>query len=566
VVLRFEVSDTGIGIPEECREAIFDAFSQVDGSRDRRFGGSGLGLAISRQLARLMGGDLRVQSELGRGSRFVFEAPFARGGLAPCVDESRLASGVPPRHAAIVIAGDPLETEAFEKAARRAGMSVLQTASLIDTNEINVILNNYDNILLIFKSDVFAKSSSSFLSVVSKSSLEGFARLLIVRNGIEEGVVKNMPIPDHVVTVPLTSLDIQHAMNANDDDPKRWRMAALPALSGKRVLLVEDSPANAKLAMAMLKVHGVVVDWRDNGQAGLDALTVTPDGYDAALIDIQMPGMDGYEVVRRMRRAPMFARLPAIAVTANAFPEDRERAFEAGFDMFLAKPFTSSELGRSLQELLALASTRRSSDLDGQFLDADGKGSGPFTADGGRILPAAFDSARALERMDGSEDLLRSFVKDALPHFEASVAQARQAVSGCRIDDAARELHTLKGLAATLFADRIVEKAEAMRVALRAGSYPDEQDWIGLETECSNLIDGLHAYLRKPVTYSRSLDECLADFKACLDSGSLRAVDCAIEAERLDPALTGLSGLVRSGSIVRARALLESFARKRVDV
>jgi hypothetical protein len=105
-----------------------------------------------------------------------------------------------------------------------------------------------------------------------------------------------------------------------------------------------------------------------------------------------------------------------------------------------------------------------------------------------------------------------------------------------------------------------------MRVALRAGSYPDEQDWIGLETECSNLIDGLHAYLRKPVTYSRSLDECLADFKACLDSGSLRAVDCAIEAERLDPALTGLSGLVRSGSIVRARALLESFARKRVDV
>jgi hypothetical protein len=84
--------------------------------------------------------------------------------------------------------------------------------------------------------------------------------------------------------------------------------------------------------------------------------------------------------------------------------------------------------------------------------------------------------------------------------------------------------------------------------------------------DCSDLIQDLLAYLRKPVTYSRSLEQCLADLKACLDSGSLRAVDCAIEAERFDPALTGLASMVRSGNIVRARALLDSFAQKRVDV
>jgi HPt (histidine-containing phosphotransfer) domain-containing protein len=210
-----------------------------------------------------------------------------------------------------------------------------------------------------------------------------------------------------------------------------------------------------------------------------------------------------------------------------------------------------------LQNLLALAPTGRSSDADGQAVNG---------GDGDRVRPASFDVARALERMDGSDDLLRSFVKDALPHFEASAAQARRAVAASRIDDATRELHTLKGLAATLSADMVMERAEAMRTSLRAGSLPDERNWLDLEMDCSDLIQDLLAYLRKPVTYSRSLEQCLADLKACLDSGSLRAVDCAIEAERFDPALTGLASMVRSGNIVRARALLDSFAQKRVDV
>ena len=190
-------------------------------------------------------------------------------------------------------------------------------------------------------------------------------------------------------------------MNANDDNSKERRVTPLPALSGKRLLLVEDSPANARLVIAMLKLHDVAVDWRDNGQAGLDALMATPDGYDAVLVDIQMPGMDGYEVVRRMRRLPMLAGLPAMAVTANAFPEDKERAFAAGFDMFLAKPFTSADLARSLRSLFELASVRRSPGADERFPNAHGKGNDPIAADVDCIRFAAFDSARALELIDG---------------------------------------------------------------------------------------------------------------------------------------------------------------------
>jgi len=230
-MVAFEISDTGIGIPKEKRELIFDAFRQADAGTGRKYGGTGLGLAISRQLATQMGGEIRLVSEPGKGSTFTVYLPMRA-----------------EQQAAAALSGTPSDAPS------------------------------------------------------GKGARQEFA---------------------------LTSA----------------------AEGGKgTILLVDDDPRNRYALSAVLEAEGYTVVTAANGEAALEALERQPD-IDCALVDIMMPGMDGYETTRRIRAQPRFARLPVVAVTAKAMASDLQKCMKAGCSDYLSKPVDITQLREILQTL-----------------------------------------------------------------------------------------------------------------------------------------------------------------------------------------------------------------------
>jgi PAS domain S-box-containing protein len=357
-LLRFEVRDTGIGMSAEVVQRLFEPFSQADVSTSRRFGGSGLGLAISRHLARLMGGDLQVQSTPGQGSCFGFTVRF----------------GLQPRGAG---AGT-----AEHRARRWRGMRVLIADHHAGARD--VLLRCCQGLGL--QADAVADGEAALRQLALHGTANGGYRLLLVdaalpgaealRRHAAQGpgpalvtmrsalvhettgqVPAAAPTTDVVLPKPVTPARLVEACeqalggaarargtepqrpSARDDDPRA-------SLRGARVLLVEDNAFNQEIAMALLGQAGIDVSLAVNGQEALDM--IGQHHYDAVLMDCQMPVMDGYEATLALRRQPAQRSLPIIAMTANAMVGDRDAALAAGMNDHIAKPINVEEMFATL--------------------------------------------------------------------------------------------------------------------------------------------------------------------------------------------------------------------------
>ncbi|PYS97301.1 MAG: hypothetical protein DMF65_11970 [Acidobacteria bacterium] len=372
VVVRFSVSDTGIGIGEAARRNLFQAFVQADGSTTRKYGGTGLGLAISKQLVGLMGGEIGVKSEPGRGSTFWFTARFEKqdceaAAARPCVPslENLRALIVDDNATNRKILSHQLSSwgmvhEEAESGAR--ALVMLREASArgaaYDLAVLDLMMPGMDGFEL-----TRAIKSDPDVAGVPLVLLTSFGQRGDSATARESGVAAYLtkPVRQSQLFDCLTTV-VGQAARASE--PYGAGAHAQPALltrhslketnviSNKLILLAEDNVINQKVAARQLQKLGYRSDAVANGREALEALSRIP--YDLVLMDCQMPEMDGYEATAEIRRREGEARhTPVVAMTANALEGDREKCIAAGMDDYISKPVRPEELARVLDTLLA---------------------------------------------------------------------------------------------------------------------------------------------------------------------------------------------------------------------
>ena len=359
VKLRFKVNDSGIGIPAEQQEQLFEAFSQADGSTTRKFGGTGLGLSISKRLAELMGGEIGVESKLGKGSTFHFTAwfeqqPNGQGSTLPAVSPKALRALVVDDNGAFrrsiegYLRGWGISGEGAESGLRALEMLRAESASErpYDLAVVDLEIGDMDGLALAKALEADPASSRPPLVFLRRlggkrpPELERYAAAQLTKP------VRKAHLHRSVLAALAST-----SGSADDLSSKRLGEPAPARISGRnlRILVAEDNIVNRKVVMNVLGKLGHSADAAVNGLEAVRA--VDRVAYDLILMDCQMPEMDGYEATKAIRAEQRDGdRVPIIALTANAMQGDREKCLEAGMDDFLTKPIERKLLAEALKK------------------------------------------------------------------------------------------------------------------------------------------------------------------------------------------------------------------------
>jgi two-component system sensor histidine kinase/response regulator len=356
--LHFSIHDTGIGIPEDKQEAIFEAFSQADGSTTRRFGGTGLGLTISQRLAHAMKGRISVESKFGRGSTFHFWVALVPSADvdAPHIKESSLR-GV----RALIVDDNATNRRIVGSMLRTWEMDTVVASS---APEALAALRNGVNTGSPFRlviTDIHMPDVDGFRLAERIRAVPDFANIAIVmltsgetRGDIERsrsiGVSAHLTKPARrnelrAAIVQAIHVHPEHSTNGDPATAASFvRRSGNISANPRTILLVEDVAVNQMLAQRILEKAGHKVVVADNGREGVAMLAEHP--FDVVLMDVQMPEMDGFEAAKAIRalERESGAHIPIIAMTAYAMTGDRERCLEAGMDGYISKPIRAREL------------------------------------------------------------------------------------------------------------------------------------------------------------------------------------------------------------------------------
>ncbi len=364
VALHFAVRDTGIGIPPEKCDAIFDAFNQGDNSVTRRYGGTGLGLAISQRLARLLGGEIRVESAVGSGSTFHFRARFSPARKPIPVD----GGGDPERLRglrALVVDDNATNRRIFEEALRLWGMRAESAPGVEPAWQMlgsAVAAGKPYSIVLL---DAHMPDQHGFVLAerMRAAPEQAATSVLVLTSANRAGDAERCRALDldGYLMKPVRLLELRRrildALEGRQRTIGPRAVEAKPAVRRLRVLLAEDNAVNRRLAVRLLEKMGHDVVEAHDGQQVLLALAKT--SFDILLMDVQMPVMDGFEATARIRELERAngAHLPIIALTAHAMKGDRERCLAAGMDGYVTKPIRAEALRSAIEELTGNAET-----------------------------------------------------------------------------------------------------------------------------------------------------------------------------------------------------------------
>jgi two-component system sensor histidine kinase/response regulator len=468
IEIHCAVSDTGIGIPADKHNLVFDAFAQADSSTTRRYGGTGLGLAITAQLVEMLRGRLWLESEVGRGSTFHFTARFSRQAPAAAPGpEPVLLRNLP----VLVVDDNATNRRVLDEMLRSwqmepttvdsgdAALAAVQRAAeegrpfpllLVDGH-----MPEMDGFTL--AQELMASSDAADARVIMLTSAgQPEDAALCDRLGIARYLTKPVKQSDllDAITDVLTSRPRDAAVPPEPTAVPTARTTAL------RILIAEDHPVNQEVARQILQRLGHQVVVAADGRAALAALEQSGRGaFDLVLMDLQMPVMGGFEATAAIRDAERGsgAHLPIVALTAHAMKGDRERCLEAGMDGYVTKPIDGAELARVIDQLVPPATAPAP-------VPAAVVSVAP-----GAAVPPAFDERVARARVGENAPLFEKLVSLFLEDTPARMRAMRRAIAagdGQALRDAA---HALKGGAANFAAAPVVDAARQLELQGKTG-------------------------------------------------------------------------------------------------
>jgi signal transduction histidine kinase/DNA-binding response OmpR family regulator len=480
--MEIAVEDTGPGIGEEHQQRLFGSFTQLNSSTTRKYGGTGLGLTICKKLVLLMGGEIGLESEEGRGSTFWCDITLPLADMGIPLPEDALADV-----SALVLAGEEVACWMLERQLRHLGIRTATTRSdeqgLLELQDAAHKGDPYQVAILCCQGpevDVISFADR----VGNHAELQRLP--LVVMNCSDQPETLDDFIAAGVAVClakPLSSGTLQDCLLAvlgRQPDAHQARLDVPPRTAtgpeGQvisstkpknkgRVLLAEDVLLNQKVAVSMLQQLGVEVEIAVNGE---DAVQQWSKGdFDMIFMDCRMPVMDGYEATRQIRKMETEGRIPIIAFTANAFNEDRQRCMDAGMDDFIPKPYTMGRLKAVLEKWLE-PQTASDTELEEQTDVA--------TSTKESAAPLNLDF---LEQMRG---MLAEDFDELIPAFMTSARKVLGDLPGAVTDnnseEVARLAHSLKSASANVGADALSEMADAMEAAAGRGDMADMEPAI----------------------------------------------------------------------------------------
>jgi len=486
---RFEVRDTGIGIAPEILDTLFQPFVQADSSTTRHFGGTGLGLSIVRRLVDMMGGQLGVTSEVGRGSTFWFMLPLEpveqnlQAGAMEAAQLGRRVLVVDDNETNRRVLAGQLVHAGYEVSLAGGGNDALRLMrqALDDQRPFDAVLADYQ------LSDMDGATLGERINADPQLARARLIMLTSLDRQGDLGRFASLGFAGHL-TKPVRARELLDCLDrVLALEAKEWHLrsqsiitrgilasGAYPHRYRGRVLLVEDNAVNQKVAVHFLEHTGCEVHVADNGVEGVKAWRQA--SYDLILMDLQMPGMDGIAATRRIRELELGSglRTPIVALTANAMTGQLERCLEAGMDGFLTKPIEAARLHETLERYglaVAMGDPHQAAQPD------DG------------VPP--IDLARLNELADGDHD----FIHELAVAFNASGEQVLQEVAAALVnfDRVALERagHKLKGASANIHAE-----------PLRALAHELERQALSLDRpRLQTLIDSLRTEFERTATF-----------------------------------------------------------------
>jgi len=468
VFIKFKVCDSGIGLTEEQQKKLFQSFSQADSTTTRKFGGTGLGLAISKKLVELMGGEVGLTSEFGKGSEFFFtvKCGLQRDGVEKI---GLLAQDIKGIHVLIVddneIARDVLQHYVEDFLCDVTAVSSGKEALLKMEETLNGTLKPFDLVLMDWKMPEMSGLEVA-LNLKNNSKLSKIPQIIMVTNyGREEVMVQaeNIGIDGFLIKPVAQSMLLDTIMNTFGKyvkrDPRTKCVSSSIVFSGEKILLVEDNEINQEVAVGLLNDAGLSIDVADNGRVACDMLKKYGESfYDVVLMDLQMPEMDGYSASEFIREELGYDKIPIVAMSADAMLGVRENCLNAGMNDYLTKPIDPSKLFELLQKWIKSESKNLSR-------DCEMNNSGSLLG-----LLSGFDDLDAvsgLERVGGDHKVYLSILHKFCDRHSEDSRKIIDAVRKFDYREAEIIAHTLKGVAGNIGAEKVFESAKRIDVLLK---------------------------------------------------------------------------------------------------
>jgi two-component system, sensor histidine kinase and response regulator len=478
--LEFCVFDSGIGIAPEVQQNIFSAFSQADGQVTRKYGGTGLGLTITKQLVEMMGGTIRVESQVGQGSRFIFKIWLKRAQEPEEIQ--RLEAGLKNLR---VLSVDDNPTNLRMLSLMLEHLHMRQEGALDGATALRMInqafeaddpyrlvlldarMPEMDGFMLAETIRQDTRHNNTTLMMLTSAGVRGDAARC-KEIGMSAYLTKPISLTElrETMEIALGGVGISSKLPHPDNQSQ--------ARPGYQILLAEDNLVNQKLAIKLLEKQGHSVSIADNGRIALEAWK--QGGFDLILMDMMMPEMDGLEATLKIREleASKGGRIPIIAMTANAMTGDRERCLAAGMDGYVSKPVKPEILYQEIDLILhgqtkpaGFAPTKHTT-LSNSVSNSVSSSISTSTSTSNTDKLPVYDRADALSRIADDEELLATliemFVADA-PNYLEEIELALAANDWSRL---LRAGHTLKGVFATFSARRGEQRAKDLESAAKA--------------------------------------------------------------------------------------------------
>ncbi|OXY82477.1 CHASE domain-containing protein [Oceanimonas doudoroffii] len=558
VRLGFSVTDSGIGIDAEKIEHIFDGFTQAEASTARRYGGSGLGLVICRRLVSLMGSKLHVQSTPGMGSRFWFDLDLG------------LAKGATPMpadtHTRILVVDDnEVSAGILENTLSALGYRV-DCAANGEEALTEVRQHRFDLILMDWR-----LPDLSGLEVAKRiQERHGpVTIIMLTAYGHEElAETQNQPNPPFVdlLTKPVTTLQLNESIGRALAGQRFEPEKTLPLadedrrLEGVRLLLVEDNAFNRQVACELLVGEGAIVTQAEDGQEGIDKVFNDTGAFDVVLMDMQMPGIDGLEATRRIRRHADCHHLPILAMTANVTVSDQQACLEAGMNAHVGKPIDLNELVRVILTLNQEQAARPASPC-GENSEIE-------------------SLENILRRFGNNRRLYFSMLSGFAENAGMEISALKAGLDSQDMQAVASSLHILKGMTGTMGLSHLSARFSALDRAVRKNSAQglallDEATLANLDQQLlqnhTALMDAVTNgeqadetdTPRAPQAESGSLHQQFESLLVLLDAGNMRAVDMvdtlAQSRPQDDPVMKELIAKVQQLNFVAARRIVSDI-------